>query len=159
MGDTEIKCIQKADAKLDMIITGLRFFGSLGLWIFVGMVVLFTWWNFEPDPLTITKTENAQEWVSCDENRTFRFERDIKTTKYIEVFVDQSLVDLETGVAFGLPAIPPYSGAAGDRRITYVKEVPVAFAGGREYEYRPVLTYKVNPISKRPTAPILVAPS
>jgi hypothetical protein len=52
---------------------------------------------------------------------------------------------LSTGDSFNLSAIPPYSGAAGERNWTYIVEVPPAFKEGL-YEYRPTLTYSVNPL-------------
>ena len=131
-------------AKLNLIIFAIRFAGSVGLWLFVGMVSLLVYWNLEKDPLDIVDTGTNPEVARC-EKRVFTFTRDVTTTKFLEVQVARELVDLSTGEAFGLPAIPPYSGPAGSRRWTYTVEVPHAYKEGL-YEYRPTLTYKVNPI-------------
>jgi hypothetical protein len=105
---------------------------------------ILTYWNFEPDPLIIEDTGNNPEIATCH-NRVFTFERYIKTTKYLEVNTQQELVDLSTGDSFSLPAIPPYSGVAGERIVNYPKVIPEAFKEGL-YEYRPTITYRVNPI-------------
>ena len=136
--------LQDSIAKMDLIIIAIRFVGTMGIYIFLATVVLLTYWNFEKDPLTITDTGNNPEVASCTD-RKFTFERYVKTSKHLDVFVARELVDLTTGDVFNLSAIPPYSGAAGERNWTYIVEVPEAFKEGL-YEYRPTLTYAVNPL-------------
>jgi hypothetical protein len=134
----------KSRVKLDMILLAIRMTGVAGIWFFIVMVVVLAYWNLEPDPLEITATPNNKEWADC-KGRDFEFERRIVTSKFLEVQVSQYLIDLSTGAQYGLPAIAPYSGAAGDIVVKYKKHVPDSFAGGA-YEYKPVLTYQVNPV-------------
>jgi len=136
--------VDKASGKLDLILFAIRFVGTFGVWLFIGLVVLLVYWNFEEDPLTITTTMYSQEWVEC-KDRVFEFDRNVTTTKFLTVQVAQELKDLSTGKVFGMPAIPPYSGEAGFRTWTYKKEIPTAYKDGA-YEYIPTLTYAVNPI-------------
>ena len=133
-----------ASKKLDLLLFGMRFVGTFGIWLFVGLAIVLIYWNFEEDPLTIETTQNTREWVYC-KDRIFEFERYVKTTKFLTVQVSQELKDLSTGQVFGMPAIPPYSGEAGERTWTYKKEVPLSYKDGA-YEYIPTLTYVVNPI-------------
>jgi hypothetical protein len=134
----------KSRVKLDMILLAIRMTGVAGIWFFIGMVVVLAYWNLEPDPLHIEATPNNVEWATC-KDREFEFERRIVTSKYLEVQVSQYLIDLSTGAQYGLPAIAPYSGAAGDIVVRYKKQVPWSYREGA-YEYKPVLTYQVNPI-------------
>ena len=136
--------IDKVSAKLSLIITAIRVVGAMGIWIFFGFVALLLYWNLEADPLHIEATPNNVEWATC-KDREFEFERRVVTSKYLEVQVSQYLVDLSTGAQYGLPAIAPYSGAAGDIVVRYKKQVPWSYREGA-YEYKPVLTYQVNPI-------------
>jgi hypothetical protein len=136
--------LQDSMAKMDLVLSAIKFMGTMGIYIFLATVALLTYWNFEKDPLTITDTGNNPEVASCID-RVFTFERYVKTTKHLDVFVARELVDLSTGDSFNLSGIPPYSGAAGERNWTYLVEVPEAFREGL-YEYRPTLTYVVNPI-------------
>jgi hypothetical protein len=139
--------INMANLKMDLILFAIRFAGSVGLYIFLFTVAVLVYWNLEPDPLVVKDTGNNPEIATCTppESRVFTFERYIKTSKFLVVDTEQVMMDVETGETFSLPAIPPYSGAAGARTITYTKKVPDAFKGGL-YEYQPRLTYKVNPI-------------
>lgn len=131
-------------AKVYALLTIVRFIGTFGVYVFAGSVVLLLYWNLESDPLTIEATPDSQEWVTC-KDRAFSFQRRVVTTKFLEVHVAQELVDLQSGASFNLAAIPPYSGPAGDRVWTYTKTIPDTFRHG-DYEYRPTLTYQVNPI-------------
>ena len=139
--------INMANLKMDLILFAIRFAGSVGLYIFLLTVAVLVYWNLEPDPLVIKDTGNNPDIVFCTppESRVFKFERYVKTSKFLIVDTEQTMLHLETGELFSLPAIPPYSGVAGERTVTYTKKVPDAFRGGI-YEYQPRLTYKVNPI-------------
>lgn len=95
----------------------------------------------EPDPLTITATENNQDIVTC-KDRVFTFERHVVNTKYIRVFVEPRLKDLKTGVVYVLQG-KPYEGPPQDNNVTYRISIPPNFPKGL-YEYIPTLTYDVN---------------
>jgi hypothetical protein len=150
--------MDKVSVKLSMIITAIRVVGAMGIWIFFGFAALLLYWNLEADPLHIEATPNNAEWATC-KDREFEFERRIIASKYLEVQVSQYLIDLSTGAQYGLPAIAPYSGASGDIVVKYKKQIPWSYREGA-YEYKPVLTYQVNPIKtitkEAPTQKVLV---
>jgi len=150
--------VDKTSKQMDLILLAIRFLGTFGIWLAVVSSIVLIYWNFEEDPLTITTTPTVQEWVHCTD-RFFEFDREITTKKYLTVYVTQELKDLSTGKIHPMAAIPPYSGEAGSRVWTYKKEVPYAFRDGA-YEYKPVLTYQVNPIKtitkEAPTQKVLV---
>jgi hypothetical protein len=96
----------------------------------------------EPDPLTITATENNQDIVTC-KDRVFTFERHVVNTKFIRVYVEPRMKDLKTGVVYVLEG-KTYEGPPQDNIVTYRIVVPPNFAKGL-YEYTPTLTYDINP--------------
>lgn len=141
------KSIDKVGFKIDLVLFAIRMLGTFGVYFSVGLIALLLYWNLEPDPLKIRDTGNNPEWATCyQHDRTFTFEREIFATKTVTVHTEEHMVDIKTGETMILPTPQPLTITKGARVAKCQKKVPQAFLPGKRYEYRPIISYKVNPI-------------
>jgi hypothetical protein len=117
-----------------------------------GLILLLTYWFFEPDPLSVTRIEGETHWSECT-GRRYQFARLVQSSKDIDIYVQERWHDLDgmmDGVGYQGEFVMPKPihyplGEDFSKLMTFNKTVPRALPVGR-YEYRPWATYKVNPI-------------
>lgn len=119
---------------------------------FVSFFLMLLYWHFEPDPLTVERLEGDTKWSDCT-GRTYSFQRVVKSSKDINIYVQERWHDLDgmmdENIIEGEYVIPkPIHYPLGEdfnKVMTFRKTVPRALGVG-VYEYRPWATYQVNPI-------------
>lgn len=118
--------------------------------MFVSVLVIVTYWQFEPDPLEVTRVEGDSSFSVCEE-RKFTFRRVVSSEKDLEIFVQERWLDLDGFMDVGdkpgmfvsnKPIFYPL-GASKGRVMSFGKDVPDILPYGN-YKYVPMATYKVN---------------
>lgn len=120
--------------------------------LIIGMLLIITYWYFEPDPLTVNYAPTKTNWSECTDRR-WTMTRDVKATKDLTVHIKEYWWELDgmrdiNGKMNEYPnlALTTYTLTAGtDRLFEFPKLVPKDLPAGR-YRYRPHAEYKVNPI-------------
>jgi hypothetical protein len=113
----------------------------------------------EPDPLTVERIAGDDKVSTCV-NREYEFRRLVKSTKELDIFVQERWYSLdgnlnvgktEGEIVFSSPVHYPLD-AGFDKVMTFQKRVPESIPKGL-WEYRPYATYMVNE-KKRITRPL-----
>jgi hypothetical protein len=128
----------------------LNLFNIIGALLLAGSVSLITYWEFESDPLEVDAIDPT---FSTCVDRTFTFKRFVKTDKPIDIYVQQHWHNTD--------GFDDYNGIEGElvipetdhyplnvstmKSMTFEKPVPINVGIGM-YEYRPIATYRVNPL-------------
>lgn len=113
---------------------------------------LAVYWTLESDPLHVDYIDDEQHWSKC-ESRSYSFKRMVKSDKDLTVTIQERWHDLDglmdykdVDGEYVYSKIETYTLGAGFNKVmTFNKEVPNDIHIGL-YEYRPIATYKVNPI-------------
>lgn len=103
----------------------------------------YTWVqdSLERDPLSI---EGQSEAVQVQAGDLFNFNRDVCSTKDLNVSVHREFHNLESGKKYMLPSIRYVAYAKdGCYKTQFATPVPLQITPGI-YEYRPILIYNVN---------------
>lgn len=134
----------------------------LSLFAFViYLTLIYLKWELEPDPLVVEYSAK-EDGVSVCKDFKFEFTRYVKSTKDINIYVQERYHDLSgamdrQGVAGELVISKPihyFVGKNVEKNLVFYKDVPPTLPMGN-YEYRPWVTYQVNPI-KTITKPLPV---
>ncbi len=118
---------------------------SIGFW--VAIFLLATWQvyesvkKYEADPMTIEAV--AGDPIVVPVGGSFEFERYICQTKDLDVIVHREYVRLSDGERFMIPSVNYGAKRAGCFTARFSSVLPSYMPPG-EYEYRPILNYKVN---------------
>jgi len=115
---------------------------------------LIVYWINEPDPLTVSYVQDDRTWSKCEE-RKYSFTRFVKTTKDVDIHVQERYYDMDrmndSGHIEGEIVYPDdvqyQLGQGFEKIMTFRKHVPSDLSYGR-YEYRPWARYRVNPMKE-----------
>jgi hypothetical protein len=126
---------------------------------FLAFIITILYWFFEPDPVSVERVAGASTWSKC-ENRQYSFIRVVKSSKAVDIFVQERWHDMDDMQDVGtieselvISKVIHYPLDAGfEKAMTFNKVVPINVPIGR-YEYRPYASYQVNPL-KRVTKPL-----
>jgi hypothetical protein len=118
--------------------------------IVLSSIALLVYWTLEPDPLTVK--QYGKGYAECVD-RKFSFERYVRTSKSLDIYVQQrwynkdGIDDLGNIHKETVITVPDYYplGKDFEKIMEFNKCVPDNIPIGR-YEYRPWITYKINPI-------------
>lgn len=127
-------------------------FSGVMLVIIIKYLGLYAYWYFESDPLTVEYVQNEGN-VSICQNRKYYFDRLVKTTKELNVTIQERYRSLDgsfdagndLGVLVNPNLIVYPVGVDTNKVMRFPKVVPPELDAGY-YEYRPWATYEVNPI-------------
>lgn len=125
-------------------------FSRILVGVFVSALIVVTYWQFEPDPLEVTRVEGDSSFSLC-EDRKFTFRRVVSSEKDLEILVQERWLDLDGFMDVGdkpgmfvssKPIFYPLGASKGEV-MSFGKVVPDTLPYGN-YKYVPVATYKVN---------------
>lgn len=128
-------------------------FNRIGISFLVFVLALSAYWYFEPDPLRVTYVEDRGtiEWSQCT-NREYHMHRRVVALKDVDVVVQERYSSLDFPEYNGIPhlhveskTLVYFTPKGTDVVMSFIKEVPNVLPFGT-YEYKPLATYKVNPI-------------
>ena len=116
------------------------------------VTMLLVYWTFEPDPLVVERVDGDSMWSTCSE-RQYTFRRIVKSTKELDVYVQERWHDLDGFMDEGnikgeliIPNTIHYPmGKDFEKVMEFKKKVPDSIGVGR-YTYSPWATYQVNPL-------------
>lgn len=104
----------------------------------------------EPDPLTVERV-NGDSKVSICKDRNYEFRRLVKTTKNVDIYVQErwhsvdgslNVGEVDGEIVLSKPIHYPLD-AGFEKVMTFKKVVPETVTKGK-WEYRPIATYVVN---------------